>query len=64
MMNKSGQGGIADTLTSKKTLRERFKNTEGEIQKHRGRDLKTLRERFKNTMGETDRSLSILKSET
>ena len=44
MMNKSGQGSIADTLTILKTLREKNKNTVGAIQKHRGSDSKTLRE--------------------
>ena len=47
-----------------KTLWERFKNTEGAIQKHCGSDSKTLRERFKNTVGAINRSLSVFKNET
>ena len=56
MMNKSGQGGIADTLT--------FKNTEGEKQKDNGSDHKTLRERSQNTVGARNHSHSVLKNET
>ena len=50
MMNKNGQGGIADTLTFTTPL---SKNTLGEKSKPNGSDLKTQWERNQTPMGET-----------